>query len=471
MRIRRLAPPAAEPMTGRQRQVMWAVLLGMVATFFPISILSVSLPDIAQDMDMSTSAVSWVLTAPLLAMAIATPALARLGDQHGHRMVFIAGFAASAVLCFVTALAWSGPSLIALRTLAQLCGAATGPAGMAIILTVVTRDARLRAIAMWSLVGALAPSLGLVVGGPLIDAVGWRAVFVVQGIGSALCVIFSFRILPTTPRQREVSFDVLGSVTLGFGVLALMLGLNQGAVHGWTNPFVMSTLAISPALLALFLRVERRAAHPLLPVQLLAARNVASPLAAQPFIMGPFQGAATVAPFLMQSSFGFGATAITAVALARTMSFAALAGVAGRVTERIGERRSAAIGGVLMVAAMIVLAMSAVAGSLALLVGGMVLIGGAGFARTPFTATLTNAVHESQIGMATAAMNLTTMIGSSIGITAMTAVLSASEGTHAFVVAFGVGAAISMGSIVFALRVEDEAPRQAGLTTPRLATG
>lgn len=451
--VGRAADPA-RPLTFEQRRVLGVVFVGIIATTFPITVLGVSLPKIARDVDMSPSGITWVVTAPLLANAIATPILGKLGDLYGHRRVFITGFAAATVFALATSLAWNGPALIGFRTLGQLCGAATTPSGMAIIMTVVPRSSRLKAVSWWAAVSSLGPTLGLVVGGPLIDAIGWRALFVVQAVPAALCLLVAVRWIPTTARHRDVSFDIPGAVTLGAALLTLMLGISRGAELGWTSPVVLACLGAAPILTAVFVGIERRTEHPLLPLHVLARRNVASPLASQPFVMGPFQGVAVVAPFLMADEFGYGTTAITAMALTRVLAYGAFGGVAGKVGVRMTARGGATFGTGLVVAAMCLLAWSSATSSLVLMISGMLLTGGgAGFSRTPFTVSLANAVDEKELGIATASLQLAGQVGASLGITAMTAVMSGSDGTNGYTIAFLCGAALAAIAVVFALRL------------------
>jgi MFS family permease len=456
----------------RQRQVIAVVLVGIVSTTFPVTVMSVSLPTIAKDMHISQGAVPWVVTAPLLAQAIATPILGRLGDLRGHRRVFIVGFAAATAIAFLTSFAWNGSSLIALRTLSAFCGAATAPSGMALMIASVSREQRLKVISVWSMVSAMSPSLGLAVGGPLIDGVGWRAVFIVQAVPSLACLLFALKLVPTTPRQPNVAFDVPGAATLGAAVFGVLFGVNRGAEWGWTNPIVLLSLIGAPVMLAAFVLIERASTSPLLPLTMLKHRDVSSTLAAQIFLMAPFQGAAIVAPFLMRNSMGLDGWDITYSGLFRVVTFGLLGGVAGRVVRRIDAPRSAALGCALAVGGMLVLAQSAHTTSYVLIMVGMAFVGGgAGFARTPFATSLTNAVKESQIGVATAAMNLTTQLGSSLGITAMNAVLSSSKGggTQPYFVSFIFGAGVCVLSIPFALRLRPT--RQAEVeAVPAIAT-
>ena len=156
----------------------WAVLgltmAGIASTSFPITVLSASLPIIADDLQTSESAVSWVQTAPLIAMAVGTPIAGKFGDLYGHRRLYLWGYALATGFMVLTALAWNVGALVAMRTLGSLIGAATLPASMAIIMTVFARRERALALGYWSAVTAMSPAIGVAFGGFMVDAFGWR---------------------------------------------------------------------------------------------------------------------------------------------------------------------------------------------------------------------------------------------------------------------------------------------------------
>ena len=113
---------------GRYRWwVLGVALAGIMATSFPVTVLAASLKEVAADFDTSESVLVWVVTAPMLISALALPVLGKLGDLYGHRRVYLTGFAAATAIAFMTALAWDPLSLIGLRTLAQVTGAAKPP--------------------------------------------------------------------------------------------------------------------------------------------------------------------------------------------------------------------------------------------------------------------------------------------------------------------------------------------------------
>ncbi|MEZ5168221.1 MAG: MFS transporter [Acidimicrobiales bacterium] len=109
------------------RVIQIVALMGVAASSFTITVLSATLPDIADDLDTSTSTVTWVIAGPLLAFAVFTPMAGKLGDLYGHRRVYLLGFAGAAVLALATAAAPNVAFLIAGRILAQACSSSTGP--------------------------------------------------------------------------------------------------------------------------------------------------------------------------------------------------------------------------------------------------------------------------------------------------------------------------------------------------------
>jgi MFS family permease len=115
------------------RWVLLTALAGMFATTFPVTLLAVSISTIAKDFEAPETLIAWVIAAPLLASAVALPILGKLGDLYGQRRVFLLGFGISTLVTAATTVAWDPYSLIALRSLAVVIGAATIPSSMALI--------------------------------------------------------------------------------------------------------------------------------------------------------------------------------------------------------------------------------------------------------------------------------------------------------------------------------------------------
>ena len=179
-----------------RRLVLIAVLTGQFATAFPITILSVIIAPIARSYGVSATVLTWAITGPFLVMAVATPVFGKLGDTYGHRKLFLIGLAGSAAGALATAAAPTAATLIAFRIIAQGFGAAAQPTSLALIMRVYPADQRLKATGWWSMVAASSLVTGLVIGGPLAQALGWRALFVVQAGITAASLLMALLILP-----------------------------------------------------------------------------------------------------------------------------------------------------------------------------------------------------------------------------------------------------------------------------------
>jgi MFS family permease len=434
--------------------VLITVLIGVAATSFPFTVFGASLPLIADDLGASESTITWVLIAPILGYAVAIPLLGKLGDLYGHRRIYIAGFAAATVIAALTSLAWDVGSLVALRTLGQVTGAATGPASMAIIMSSFPKEQRAKATGWWSTVVGASPTIGLVAGGPLIDAFGWRVLFLLQAVPAAIAVVASIAILPETKRKEGVRLDVAGAATMGLGVAFALFALNRGVTWGWESPAVRACLLLAPIALVAFVVIERRTAHPLLPPALLRVRNFNAPVSAQLFLQASYMGAYVLAPFLLADRLGYSTATVTWIMAARPAAWIVCAPIAGGMISAVGERRAAVAGTGAITASMAVLALGAAADSPVLVVVGLVLSGaGNGISRPPFASSVANAVDETDLGIASAAQNVSGQIGAAVGITVLTAIYASTGGD--FALAFWVGTGISAAAVVLAWLIVD----------------
>src|SRR5436305_11963806 len=182
--------------------VLWTVLAGLFSVGFTITILTVSLPRIAADLHSDTTTLTWVITGPLLAFGVVGPLLGKAGDIWGQKRMFIFALTLTLVFAGLTAIAWNAGSLILFRVLGAGEGAATGPASMALVLMVFRPEQPAKAMGFWSLVGAGAPVLGVVAGGPIVEHFSWRLIYVAQIPFTAVALIAAAIILPGRDRLQ-----------------------------------------------------------------------------------------------------------------------------------------------------------------------------------------------------------------------------------------------------------------------------
>ena len=451
--------------------VLATVLFGLFSVGFTITILSTAIPRIADDLGSDESTLTWVLTGPLLAFAVAGPAAGKLGDLRGQRPVYLASTASVCVFAALTAVAPNAGTLILFRVLGAATGAAAGPSSLALINRMFPPERRAPAMGYWAMVAAGGPVVGVVAGGPIVEAFGWRWIFAAQVPLTLATFVLAAIVLPDTPRSR-VEFDLLGAATLGLGATVLLLAVNRGPVVGWTHPAVLAGFLAAPALFFAFYVVERRARHPLLPLHYVRQRNFTFPIATQFFTNFAYMGGFVLTPLLLQNEFGLTPTHTGLLMIARPTTFAIAGPVAGYLTLRIGTRTSAVVGAASIGLSMVALTgvgakTSDVAVAAALALSGL----GMGAGTPALAATIANAVDESDLGIAGATQQMVNQIGASVGIQVMQTVYAARADSVGDVAAYGdafyVGAAACAVGLLLALFVRSSLGP--GLTEPREA--
>ena len=439
-----------------RRLVLITALFGTAAGSYPVTVLSASLPRIARDLGAADDTVTWVIAAPLLAFAVVTPIVGKIGDLYGHRRTYLTSFALGTVLALSTSLAWNITSLIVLRTLAQAAKAASGPSAMAMILSTFPHRERTRALGIWAAVVALSPAVGVVTGGPLIEWLGWRVLFVVQGATVGLARLAALFVAPETPRRTGIRFDVPGAVTLGVGVSGLLLAVNRGISWGWTNPLVLVAAALAPVGLGLFMAIEHRSDAPLLPPALLRRPSFTRPMTAQAVLQSGYMGALVMAPFLLERRWGFRPTVIGLVMLPRPLSFAFCARLGGHHDPKHGARRVAVTGMLVFVVAMGLAGVGAQQRWLPMFLGGAMLAGaGSGYIRPTVANSVTAAAGDADLGIAGGSMNMLQQIGAAVGITVLTALMADSLSGTRFLLLHLAAAGAGLVAAWLALGIED----------------
>jgi EmrB/QacA subfamily drug resistance transporter len=441
--------------------VLATVLFGLFAVGCTITVLAVAIPTIADDLHSDINTVSWVTTGPLLAFAVFGPALSKLADLRGQRRVYLLSLGGVAVFAALAAASWSAGALILFRVLGAAVGAATGPASLAIINRLFPREKRAHALGYWSMVGAGGPVIGALLGGPVVETIGWRWIFIAQAPITILTLAVAYVVLPDlrpVAGTEDARLDLKGAVALGGAAVALLLAVNRGPKVGWTHPGVVAGFVLAPVLLAAFVSIERRVAHPLLPLAYLRRRNFTFPIATILFTNFAYMGAFMITPYLLEEEFGFTVTHTTVLSIARPAVFAVAGPIAGYFTIRIGERSASAAGAVAIVVSMVGLAALAPGNpwfgiAAALGVSGL----GMGLMSPALASAVANAVDDGDLGIAGAAQQMVGQVGASVGGQVMLAVQTARAGGAGAVAAYGdaylVGGGLALVGVLTALLI------------------
>jgi EmrB/QacA subfamily drug resistance transporter len=253
-----------------------AVAVVFVAAMFmsimDITIVNVALPTIGRDFGVSPTAVSAIVISFLVSLAVFIPASGWLGDRFGGKRVLLAAIVVFTVASALCGLASSLGELVAFRVLQGVGGGMLAPVGMAMLFRAFPPAERIRAAAILTVPTTLAPALGPVLGGLLVDDFSWRWVFFVNVPIGAAALIFGALFLQQQVEPRPGRFDVAGFALSGVGLGSLMYGVSEGPNHGWGSAPVLATIAAGVVLLTAMVFVELRTAEPIVALRLLGNR-------------------------------------------------------------------------------------------------------------------------------------------------------------------------------------------------------
>ncbi len=256
----------------------WAALATVCMALWVIAInttaINTAVGEIADDLELSTSTLSWAINSYVLAAAAFVVIGGQVGDVLGRKQAFLIGIAVFAVGSGLNASAESGAMLIAGRGTQGLGSAFMMPSTMSIISTVFPPEERGTALGIWGAVGGLGFSFGPLYGGFFADVLSWRGIFLSDfvwlGLGAVMTLTF-LRGLPSEASETKV--DRTGAPLLVGGLFLFVLGIQQGQNWGWTSPAIIGSLTLAVLLLGSFWVVEHRKAQPMIHFELFRLRR------------------------------------------------------------------------------------------------------------------------------------------------------------------------------------------------------
>ncbi|MNK66094.1 Multidrug resistance protein stp [compost metagenome] len=330
----------------------WWVLVSVgISTFMSAldgSVVNTILPVVSHDYGSPVSHVEWVITVYLLVISALLLGFGRLGDMHGYKRVYLTG-----CVLFVIGSALCGASptlhgLVAFRAL-QAIGAAMLYANSPAILTnSFPASQRGRALGLQATMTYLGLSVGPALGGWLTDQLTWRSVFYINVPVGIVALAFGAYFIPAREAvPTNARFDWLGASAFGLGLIALLLGLNQGASWGWRSPPILVLFALALAMFGGFLAIERASPEPMLKLNLFNREfSAASASAVLNYIA--VSGSLFLLPFYLIQGRGLTPAQVGLTLSMQSLTMALCAPLSGALSDRIGTRLPAAAGMLLL---------------------------------------------------------------------------------------------------------------------------
>ena len=265
-------PPEVRPWPA-----LWALVIGFFMILVDSTIVSVATPAILEDLHTDVGSVIWVTSAYLLAYAVPLLVTGRLGDRVGPKKVYLTGLA-----LFTLASVWCGFTtsigmLIVARVFQGLGASMMTPQTMAVITRIFPPDKRGRAMSLWGATAGVATLVGPILGGVLVDGLGWQWIFFINAPIGVIGFVLAMRLVPDLPTNQH-KFDILGVVLSSVGLFCLVFGIQEGQKYNWgtiKGPISVWSLIITGlVVLAIFVFWQsRNRGEPLLPLGLFKDRN------------------------------------------------------------------------------------------------------------------------------------------------------------------------------------------------------
>jgi EmrB/QacA subfamily drug resistance transporter len=326
------------------RWVLAVAVLGSGMAFLDGTVVNVALPDIGRDLGASTSALQWILNGYLLTLASLILLGGSLGDRHGRRRVFVLGvglFTAASLLC---AVAPNAELLVAARLLQGIGGALLTPGSLAMIESSFRPDDRARAIGAWSGLGGVATALGPLLGGYLVQAVSWRAIFLINlPLGIFVMAMASRHVPETRDPTASGRLDFRGATLAGLGLAGTTYALIEGPDNGASPLILLGGIGGVLALFA-FLLAERRSVNPMMPLAIFASRQFSAANLVTFVVYAAIGGFFFLFVAFLQVSLGYSPIAAGAASLPVTALMLLLSARSGALAQRIGARVPLSVG-------------------------------------------------------------------------------------------------------------------------------
>lgn len=390
-------------------------------------IVNVALPSLGRELGGGVSALQWVVDGYTVAFAGLLLSAGAIGDLLSPRRVFGGGLWVFTLASAACALASSVPVLVVARLIQGTGAAMLVPSSLALIRAAYTDTAtRARAVGIWGATAGVGAASGPVLGGLLVAAFGWRAVFVVNVPVGAVALLAGARYLPRGENERlGAGFDPAGQVTGVAGLALLASGLIEGGARGWSATITLILLSLALVSLGAFLEVERRARRPMLPLGLFRSREFSVAALVGLAINLGFYGQLFALTIYFQHWRGYSALD-TGLALLPEGVFVALSSaLSGRVSARVGPRTPMIAGllaGLLGLAGLIAIDPST---PYAVLVVPLIAAGfGMAFTMPAATVAIIEAAPPERAGIAAAVLNAARQTGSAVGVALLGALLA-----------------------------------------------
>jgi EmrB/QacA subfamily drug resistance transporter len=391
------------------------------------TVVNIALPSIQRDLHASLSSLLWTVNAYTLTFAVLMVTGGRLGDIFGRRRLFLYGVAVFGISSLAIGFAPNDAVLVAFRAIQGIGAAFMMPATLSIITQTFPPHQRGTAIGMWAGVSALALAIGPVIGGVLTEDVSWRAIFFINppiAVVAVAVTLFAARESRDETVGRTVDFPGIAALTVG--LTALVLALIESNAWHWGSTRIIALLVLATVALAAFVVIEQRVRAPMVDFAFFRSRTSAGAnLVGFLVTFGMFAQFFFITLYL-QNVLHYSALQTGLRFLPATIVIIIMGPLAGTLTDRVGPRSLMTLGLLIVAGAMLIQSRINLHSGYGLLLPGFILMGfGMGLVMSPMSTAAMNAVDRTKAGAASGVLSMSRMVGGSVGLAAMGALVAA----------------------------------------------
>jgi EmrB/QacA subfamily drug resistance transporter len=430
---------------------------GLFMDLMDATIVNVALPTLGRDFAATTDMLEWVVTGYLISLAIWIPASGWISDRFGSKRIFafaLVVFTIGSALCGV---AWSAGSLIAFRMLQGLGGGMMTPVGTAMLFRAFPPAERARASAIVTVPTAIAPALGPVLGGWLVDNASWRWIFYVNVPVGLATLVFALVFLREHKEPAAGRFDVWGFLCSGGGLALVLYALSQAPAHGWTSTAVVLSGLAGVVLLGILVTLELYRPDPILHLRLFGDRMFRSANLSMFMVYAVLLGVLFLLPLFLQELRGLSALESGLTTFPQALGMLLMVPLSSRLYPRLGPRRMLmfALMGITVTSALFLLVDL---GTNLWWIRAIMFLRGVSMslAIVASQAAAFASIRSEETGRASALFNTNRQVAASIGVAALATVLNDHSSVAAFHNAFAASIVFGLLGIFFALLIHDE---------------
>lgn len=394
------------------------------------TVTNVALPSIGKELHAGVTGLQWTLDAYTLTIASLLVLSGSSGDRYGRRRLFQIGLVIFGIGSLACSAAPSDGFLIASRVLQAIGGSMLNPVSLSIVTNTYTeRRERARALGVWGAVSGVSLGFGPIVGGLLVQTIGWRSIFWVNVPIVIAAIVLTRLFVPESRSEQKRRFDPVGQVLVIVALAGIVFGIIEGPELGWASPATLGALAVGVLALLAFVPYERRRDQPLIDPAFFKSVPFSSAILAAVAAFGSWAAFLFVNTLTLQDARGLSPVLTGLMFMPAGIAILLVSPLSGRLVGTTGTRLPLTLSGLLITAAAVLLTFTSASSPLVFTVVLFALFGlGFGFVNAPITNTAVSGMPNSQAGAAAAITSTGRQVGTSLGIAIAGSITGASGG-------------------------------------------